>query len=134
MNKFFFLIAALIVGTGITSCKKPAGEGGNSSIKGSVWVEDWDKNFVGINYQYAGADEDVYIVYGSDASYGDRIRSGSDGVFEFKYLRPGKYKVYVYSQEKQPTSSSPPQVAKVVELEITGKKQTIDAGKITVKR
>jgi hypothetical protein len=76
----------------------------------------------------------VYIIYGDDASYGDRIRSGQDGVFEFKYLRPGKYTVYVYSDKKQTTSDQSPTEAIKQVIEITGKKQTIDAGKFTVKR
>jgi hypothetical protein len=134
MNKFSIICMIGFLSITLASCKKPAGEGGNSTIKGNLWVEDWDKNFVAINYQFAGADEDVYIVYGDDASYGDKVKSGSDGVFEFKYLRPGKYKVYAYSDEKQTSSSPSPSVAKIVEVEITGKKQTVDAGKITIKR
>lgn len=134
MKKLQLILVAGILSMLIASCKKPAGEGGNSSIKGKIWVEDWDKNFVGINYQYNGVDEDVYIVYGDDLSYGDKLKAGSDGVFEFKYLRPGKYKVYAYSDEKQTNSTSPPSVAKIVEVVISKKKQVVDAGTITVKR
>ena len=82
------------------SCKKTAGEGGQATIKGKVWVEDWNAGFTIKNGEYAGADYDVYIIYGDDVSYGDKSKASYDGQFEFKYLRKGNYKVYVYSKDK----------------------------------
>ncbi|MFL5752260.1 MAG: hypothetical protein ACJ76F_02545 [Bacteroidia bacterium] len=129
-----FLACLLLALAFLFSCKKPAGSGGNASIKGKVWVEDWDKYFTAINYEYPGSDEDVYIIYGEDTSYGDRIKTNYNGEFEFKYLRKGKYRVYVYSSQAQTATDPSAQQAKVIEVEITKNKEVKDIGTITVKR
>jgi hypothetical protein len=87
-------------------CKKQPGKGGSSSIRGKVWVEDWNAAFTIKNGEYAGADEDVYIIYGDDISYGDKVKASYNGEFEFKYLRSGKYRLYVYSKDKSLSSES----------------------------
>jgi hypothetical protein len=115
----FFLILALS-----NACKKTAGEGGQSSIKGKVWVEDWNAAFTIKNGEYAGADEDVYIIYGNNVSYGDKLKTSYNGEFEFKFLRKGKYKIYVYSKDKTLRSFSG-DTSFVKEIEVTSKKQNI---------
>jgi hypothetical protein len=138
MNNFMknsLTIFSLILIVIITSCKKPAGEGGKSTIKGTVWVTNWNSNFSTVNDEYAGADEDVYIIYGDEATYGERLKAGPDGVFEFKYLRPGKYKVYVYSKDKDAYlggNYNAPKTAVFAEGEIKKKKETIDLGMINI--
>lgn len=126
MKKIFpvLLIVQLFI---ISSCKKAPGEGGNSTITGKVWVKDYNSDFTIYNGEYAGADENVYIIYGNDASYGDKVKAGPDGVFEFKYLRTGDYTVYVYSKDKTMTSASG-KVAVKAAVSIGKKKQTVDAG------
>ena len=116
------------------SCKKTAGEGGNSSIKGKVLTEEWNKTFTVKNFEYPGADEYVYIIYGDDVSYGDRIKTSYDGAFEFKYLRPGNYKVYVYSQQYQTSTNQSPFTPVLKEVEITKKKEVLDLGTLVIKR
>lgn len=113
------------------SCKKEAGEGGNSSINGKVWVRDYNSSFTTVNGEYPGADEDVYIIYGGDYSYGDRIKTDYEGNFEFKYLREGNYKVYVYSKDSTLQDPSG-KVAVIKEVEITKKKQKVTAPLITI--
>ena len=106
------------------SCKKPPGEGGSSSIQGRIWVKDYPAML-----EWAGYDEYVYIIYGDEISYGQRLRSTYDGRFEFSYLRKGKYKIYAYSfNPSSPLVDS----AVVKEIEITGRKQKIDLGDITI--
>lgn len=132
MKKLFFY--ALILLTGLTtfnSCKKEAGEGGNSSIKGKIWVEDYNATFTTLQAQYAGADEDVYIIYGDNTSYGDKIKASPDGSFEFKYLRKGNYTIYVYSKDKTLASPSGKVTVKV-NATISKKKETVDVGTITI--
>jgi hypothetical protein len=124
----FFSILALI---GFAGCKKGPGVGGNSSIKGSIWVRDFNANFTVLNGSYAGYDEEVYIIYGDDVSYGDRIRTDYDGEFEFKYLRPGKYTVYVYSKDSTMQSQSG-DITIIKEVEIADKKTTSEIPKITI--
>jgi len=122
----------------ISSCNKEPGKGGNSSIKGNIWQKDCGDKFNDtIPYEHAGADIDVYIIYGNEVSYGDRIKTDYEGDFEFKYLRKGSYKVYFYSVDSTlltgATNTPPiPEIAIVKEVEITKRKQTVDAGKMTV--
>jgi hypothetical protein len=121
----------LLILISFSACKKTAGEGGTSSIKGKVWVEDWNSGFTIKNGEYAGADEDVFIIYGDDVSYGDKVAANYNGEFEFKYLRPGKYTIYVYSEDKTLQSKSG-KISIVKEVEISGKKQTVTVDQFTI--
>ena len=131
------LTIALTIAT--TSCKKPAGQGGNSTIKGKIWVENYNtlNNFSDtytLKGEYAGADENVYIIYGTDVSYGDKVTSGPDGVFEFNYLRPGDYKVYVQSKDTTRSSIFYGSGIKTVEASVTisKKKQTVETDNLVI--
>ena len=124
----FFVIASAFA---FSSCEKPAGEGGNSSIKGNVWAQKWNSTFNILTSEGVGENVDVFIIYGDETSYGDKISTSPDGTFEFKYLRPGAYKVYAYS--KTTTTTNPNgKAAVIIDVKITKKKQRVDAGKITV--
>ena len=125
------LVAITVVIFLFNSCKKEAGEGGNSSIRGKVWVVNYNATFTSINNEYVGADEYVYIIYGSDVSYGDRTKTNPEGAFEFKYLREGSYTVYVYSKDKTQASPSG-QVAVKVGTSISKEEQVVDLGTITI--
>lgn len=121
----FFLVFSF------SSCKKEAGEGGNSSIYGSVTVRNYNSTFTDLLSEYPGADEDVYIIYGNDKSYSDKIKTNYLGIYEFKYLRPGNYKIYIYSKDS--TLQSPSGIVPVVkEVEITDNDQEIKAPDITI--
>lgn len=115
----------------LCNCKKPEGEGGSATIKGSIKVEDWNNGFTIKNGEYPGADVDVYIIYGSNVGYNDRTRANYNGEFEFKYLRTGKYKVYVYSKDRTLQSASG-QVSILKEVDLTKKRQTYAIDEITV--
>ncbi|MFY8189619.1 MAG: hypothetical protein ACOVK9_01540 [Bacteroidia bacterium] len=128
--RFSLIVFSLIIGLN-QSCKKPEGEGGSASIKGKVWTQKYNGTFSSLQAEYPGADEWVYIIYGSEISYGDRIRTNYLGEFEFRFLRTGKYKLYVYSRDS--TFQSPSgEVAVVKELEIKERKQTVDVGQIII--
>lgn len=118
----------------VFSCKKPAGEGGNSSIKGTVWVQDYDKNMNVLQYQYIGVDVEVYIIYGDDVTSGDKVNTNASGEFEFKYLRKGNYNVYAISKEKIGTTNDTKDVAISLDATISKNKQTVDAGQIVIKQ
>ena len=113
------------------ACSKEAGEGGNASIKGMIWVKDYNPNFTLLNGEYPGADRDVYIIYGDDISYGDRLKASPDGRFEFKYLRKGKYTLYVYSKDSTLTSPSLTTTVQV-EATISENKEVVDAGTLEI--
>ena len=132
MKKNFCVLLLLIASVALNSCKKDPGQGGNSSIIGYVHLTVMDI----VNDTLAsqdGFDRDVFIVYGDDISFGDRTRTGSDGKFEFKYLRKGKYRVYVYSEDNDPIGVYNPDSVIAKSVEITSKKQTVNAGTFQIR-
>jgi lipocalin len=134
MKKILPVIILMIVLVA-SSCKKPAGEGGNSTITGKVHVKNYNSTFTVLTSEYDGPDVDVYIIYGDDVTYGNRLKTSPDGVYEFKYLRPGKYKIYAYSKDKDAFlagNPSPPNKAIYQEVEISKKKQTVEVPTIEI--
>lgn len=127
--KTCLLISGLVIL--ISSCKKSSGEGGSSTIQGKVWVQEWDASFIRHDslQDRVGMGEDVFIIYGNDVSYGDKKECSYDGRFEFKYLRPGSYTLYVYSKDPGPSGKK----AVVKTVQIDSENQTVDAGTFTIK-
>lgn len=125
----FLLI--LIAATLFSACKKVAGEGGTSSIKGKIHVLNY--NSVGtLIDEYDGDKENVYIIYGDgDNTYDDHMDASYDGTFEFKYLEKGKYRIFVY---EDCVSCASGDTAVIVETEITDRKQVVDVGTINIKK
>ena len=124
MNKIFYFTLFLL----LASCAKEAGEGGKATISGRLWLKEYNSNFSSLQLERDGYDEYVYIQYGDEISYGDRIKTTYDGRFEFKYLRPGKYKVFTYSKDPSDKDNVSPTVTMVVmnDVEIVGKKDKIE--------
>jgi hypothetical protein len=119
----------------IVSCKKEAGDGGNSSIRGKVNLELRGvlENSTPIVGTFPAVDEDVYIVYGNHVSPDDRVQTNYNGEFEFLYLRPGKYKVYVISKDTiAPSSWDGSKMTVLREAEITDDKQRITLEEMTI--
>ena len=127
-----FLLGLLLF---FTACEKEAGEGGTSTVTGKVWVKNYNGSFTNLNNEYPGIAEDVYIIYGDDVSYGDRVEANHNGEYEFKYLNKGKYTIYVYSKDSASISSgnaNAPDIAISHVVEVTDKKQTVDVPLITI--
>jgi len=131
VKQFLLLPLFLFLIFSFSSCTKEEGDGGNSTIYGTIIVHDYNSSYTQLNGIYNGADEDVYIIYGDDLSYSERIRSNYNGVYEFKYLRPGNYKVYVYSEDSTLTMPSG-KYAVVREVRISGNRQTVKADDIVI--
>lgn len=106
------------------SCKKEPGSGGKSTIYGKVFVKEYNSSFTVLQETYYGPEIWVYLIYGDDRDYSDRINTNYDGTWEFKYLRPGKYKVYAYSKDSTLQTSAP--VAVIREIEIGSQKQDME--------
>lgn len=120
------LIVLFLVGVtiGMASCKKEPGVGGNATIYGKVLVKDYNSTFTVLQETYYGPAIWVYIQYGDDLSYGDRVQTGYDGTFEFKYLKEGTYTLYVYSKDSTLTTNAP--IPVIQETEITSKNQEVE--------
>ena len=115
----------------LSACKKIEGEGGTSTIKGKVYVLNYNSlnTLVG---EYNGAKEDVYIIYGEgDNAFDDKVEASFDGTFEFKYLEEGTYTIFTY-EDCADCDSGEKEV--LVKVEITDKKSTVDAGTLTIKK
>lgn len=84
--------------------------------------------------EFAGADEDVYIIYGDDVSYGNKVKSGPDGIFEFKYLRKGDYKIYVESKDTTRASYFYGSGIKTVDVSVTisDKKEVVETEDLVI--
>jgi len=133
-NKIFAIVFLFTLGLIVTACEKGPGEGGNSSIHGYISVVKYNAFYTDTLAIYGGYDEDVYIIYGDDISYGDHLKSGPDGNFEFKYLREGNYKIYVYSDDTIHADTVPSKIAIIKSIEITSENQDVDADTLEIKK
>ena len=129
MSTKHFILVCLALST-IVACKKEAGDGGNSSIKGRVEVV-----YRNLLYNptpadtFVAPDVDVYIQYGDNVSPDDRIFTNYNGEYEFLNLRPGDYTIYVYSRDTAQglTILDPTDMVVKQTVTIDDKKQTVEA-------
>lgn len=130
MKRISIIVALSFIGFFFNGCKKVEGEGGSSTIKGKIYEKKYN-SVGGVIAEYNAADERVYIIYGEGSTfYNDDIRTSYDGSFEFNYLQPGKYTIFVYED----CNTCPSGVKEViVNTEITGKKSVVDLGTIEIK-
>ena len=121
--KFIKITTGLFAFTVLLGCKKLPGEGGSSTIKGVI-VEKRMSSVGTVITQYPATNEDIFIIYGDQNTFhDDRERTSYDGSFEFRYLQPGKYKVFTYEE----CPSCPGGKKEVmIETEITSKKSVVD--------
>jgi hypothetical protein len=123
-------LLALAVLLTLSSCKKEPGPGGNSTIYGKVLVKDYNETFTVLEETYYGPDVWVYLIYGDDRDYGDRILTSYDGTYEFKYLRPGNYKIYTFSRDS--TLQTNADIPVIREIRIDDKKQEINVDDLVI--
>ena len=121
------------------SCKKEAGAGGSSFIKGKVFARYYDKNLYFLADSAYAPDVDVYIIYGNESAYGDHQKTVYDGTYEFRFLRKGVYKIYAYSRDttgyyKNQANKYSPDVASIKTIEVTKQKQTVEVQDIRIIR
>lgn len=134
MKNLVICLAAVLA---LASCSKEPGDGGNSTLEGTV---NYELRQVLVNpgsvvYEGPAQDWDVYLVYGDNIGFDDRTRTDYNGRYKFEFLREGEYTVYAYSQD---TINGPINNGEILDLpiiqkaEITGKKQTVEVPEITV--
>ncbi|MBN8702550.1 MAG: hypothetical protein J0M08_05770 [Bacteroidetes bacterium] len=118
------------------SCKKEAGEGGAATITGKIYVKDYDNaTLTNLESQYFAQKEDVYIIYGGEkGTFDDRVETSYDGTYEFKFLRKGKYKIFVYSKDISKNLVLYPSGYKTefYSVEISGKKDEVEVPTIEI--
>jgi len=119
-KKIQFYALLFFIGSSVLACKKGPGSGGRASIKGKVFAVNYNSS-LSFPYDsgYCGGQK-VYLIYGDETAVGENQDSNHEGAFEFKYLREGKYKVYVYTK----TITNHLDSALVQNVEITGSSQT----------
>ena len=132
INRAFFLI--LSVSVALIACEKGPGKGGTSKITGKIIVREYNRDFtIQKTPDYPGAKEDVFIIYGGDAVYGDKFETGYDGTYEFNYLREGSYTVYAYSKDSTKNYDLTSELIPVFkEVEVTNKDQTVEVPDIII--
>lgn len=134
MSIFFRILIFCFTFILFNSCKKTPGQGGNSSIKGKVWVTKYDPYFTFVQYEYPGSDMTVELTFGNNTSPDITESTNANGEFEFLYLRKGKYKVTVYSKVFQNAQNPSGQVPVDAYVNIEDRKKQYDAGTFNVSR
>ncbi len=135
MNKnLITLLFAVLFSCVFWSCKKTPGQGGNASIKGKVWVQQYDPFFTILEQEYFGPNVTVELTFGDNISPDENVKTNANGEFEFLYLRKGKYKITVYSKTLQNSQNPSGTIAVDASVNITDKKQVVDVGTLNIKK
>ena len=93
-----FIMLALMIQI-LTSCGKDEGFGGTASISGTITEGFYNDDLSMKVDSFPAVDEEVFIVFGTDATPGDRVITGPTGEFCFDYLYPGQYFIYYRSED-----------------------------------
>jgi hypothetical protein len=126
----FTLSALLFIGAG---CTKVEGPGGAATIKGKIHITEYDGANNEIN-DYFAPKFDVYIIYGNEAGetyFDDDVETSFDGSFEFNFLEPGNYQIFVYEDCNTCFSGKK---EKIMEVVINDKKEIVDLGTVEVSK
>ena len=100
MKNSIYILSFLFL---VCSCEKEAGEGGTSSIEGSVYkISTYFNVLTQQNdtvYYQLDSGEDIYIIYSDDENdfYDDNVETNWNGKYRFDYLRKGDYIVFIYA-------------------------------------
>lgn len=97
----FYICAGAIFATTLllSGCTQNEGIGGNSHVEGLITEKFYNEDFTIFQYEQPAKDEDVFILFGEDNTVGENTSTSYTGNFEFKYLWPGDYKIYYYSED-----------------------------------
>ena len=123
MKSFFGIIILLALAA--TSCRKGEGKGGKATISGKVYVDYYNQSGSFIDKSFYARDEDVFIVYGNNTVYDDKIATHYDGSYQFDYLMPGNYTVYTYSKDVDGTADNS-KILVLKEVTISDKNETVE--------
>ncbi len=119
------LLSLLVILVG--ACNKEEGFGGKAKIKGTIVNKVYDETFSVLQEVSPAMEEDVYIEFGDGQYVGDNANTSSTGQFEFQYLTPGTYRIYVYSEDSANHNTSKKKVI-LKEINVSKSDETIDIG------
>lgn len=120
----------LLLSTLIFSCNKVEGEGGTSSIIGSLTVNEFKNSDGSLKATYPGADEDVFIIYGKDnTTYNDKVSTSYDGTYRIDNLVKGTYKLFSYSEDSTASGS----IEVLVEVNVLKNGEVVVAPELIIK-
>lgn len=119
MKKTVIIALLACIGLSIHACKKGPGEGGRASIRGKVFLTEFNSSGIPVDSFYV-PEHRVYLIYGDDPSFSEEVRTNFDGTYVFEYLLPGDYKVFTYSECKDCSGDVE---AVLTPVEINGKKE-----------
>lgn len=126
----FFTVLSFLL---LASCTKEEGEGGLASITGKIVTDIRlvPSNAATFQYSRAGADEEVYIIFGDNVGPDERVWTNYKGEFAFYNLRPGDYTLYIYSADTTGAAQVDQNRMPIVkQITIEGRKDKVDAGTI----
>ncbi len=111
-----------------SGCKHSEGYGGLATIKGKVYGKDYNSNGDLVSENYIG-DLNVYISKHGETTYFDDLNTSYDGSFEFNFLHPGKYDIWVFGDCD---SCNWDQVYELITVEIPEKRSVITVEDIVI--
>lgn len=124
--KTYIQVLLIFTITFLVACKKSAGPGGKATVKGKVYAYDYDNTVKYLVSKGYSTGEKVYIIYGDNKAIDNNIVTSIDGVFEFKYLAKGHYKVFVNSLDTAfKIKGNDTEYPVIREFDITSSKQTV---------
>lgn len=112
----------------INACKKDPGIGGDAKVFGKVYYKHYNSTFTTLINEGYLSDTYVYIVYGNNVNYGQRIKTNYKGEFEFKYLYKGDYTIYTYGLDSLAMVNGQLPISEketVVDFKISKRKQNV---------
>ena len=112
----------------LIGCKHEEGKGGLATIKGKVYGKDFNSNGDLVSENYIG-DVNVYISKHGETAYFDDLNTSYDGSFEFNFLYPGKYDIWVFGDCD---SCNWDQVYELITVEIPDKRSVITVEDIII--
>jgi hypothetical protein len=132
MRRLLLALTAILLIIIHPGCRKEPGPGGRASIKGKLLAGNIHSPEFEVTEEDGEADERVYLVYGDRTDGFDKdVRTGHDGTFEFKFLRPGTYKVFAYGYDANQASSSS-KTAVFATFDITANNQKAEGNNLIV--
>lgn len=99
MKKVLKSLLFFLIVLSVSSCEKPAGEGGTSTILGQVKVKNYNSDFTVKFGEYYAPDRDVFIIYGEDTIYSNDFKTGLNGWYRFDFLNQGTYTIFTFSDD-----------------------------------